>query len=226
MTKICSKCGMEKNISDFGKELLGKDGLCSRCKSCVSLYYKERHEKIKEVYNEKQREYRKNNPEKVLEYRAKTKDIRKEQVKEYKEKHRKEISEYQRNYRNDKRKTDKKRNIRDRFSCLMRNHMKNYILEGKGNSSWTSFVDYTADDLLEHLGEKAFQKGYEIDHIIPVSLYDFKEMGDAEFRKCWGLKNLRMITKKENSIKGNNLDMNLVKEYNIFDLLPMRFQEV
>ncbi len=88
-----------------------------------------------------------------------------------------------------------------------------------------TFVDYDADGLIRHLGENAFKKGYEIDHIIPVSLYDLKLMGDKEFRKCWGLKNLRIITKEENVKKGNELDMVLIREHGIECLLPMRFSE-
>jgi len=40
-TKICSKCGIEKDISCFGKHKLHKDGLSSWCKKCKSQENKE-----------------------------------------------------------------------------------------------------------------------------------------------------------------------------------------
>ena len=225
MKKVCTRCEKNKDFKYFPKEKKGKYGLGSRCKKCISDYSKERYEKKKEHILEVSKKYRKSNPDKILDYRDRTKEVRKKQAREYKENHREEIREYQKKYRNEKRKSDPKRMIRDRFSCLMRNHMTKYITEGKGGSSWTTFVDYGADDLIEHLGDNAFKKGYEIDHIIPVSLYDFKVMGDEEFRRCWGLRNLRVISKEENVKKGNDLDMNLIKEFEIEDLLPMRFSE-
>ena len=37
--KKCSKCGVEKNDSDFSKQKLSHDGLCAWCKPCSKEYY-------------------------------------------------------------------------------------------------------------------------------------------------------------------------------------------
>ncbi len=47
--KICTKCKIEQSKSEFGKHLLGKEGLHPHCRSCIK---------------EQSRLYRKNNPEK------------------------------------------------------------------------------------------------------------------------------------------------------------------
>ena len=45
-------------------------------------------------------------------------------------------------------------------------------------------------------------KKYHIDHIIPVSAYDFSI--ESDIKKCWNPRNLRIISAKENMIKKNN----------------------
>lgn len=37
-TKICSKCSIEKELSQFSKKQLGKFGVCSICKPCSNIY--------------------------------------------------------------------------------------------------------------------------------------------------------------------------------------------
>lgn len=44
-TRICSKCKIEKNLTDFSKSNQGKYGVRPECKSCNSLYTKKRREK-------------------------------------------------------------------------------------------------------------------------------------------------------------------------------------
>lgn len=54
-TKVCSKCGKEKHLSKFNKDITKKSGLSSRCKACsviLSQSYRKRHiEKIKQYEN-------------------------------------------------------------------------------------------------------------------------------------------------------------------------------
>ena len=60
-TKVCSKCGLEKSLSEFYKDNQKKDGLTSICKICtnnrVKIYKEENSEKVKES---KQKHYLKN----------------------------------------------------------------------------------------------------------------------------------------------------------------------
>ena len=63
ITKICSKCKVEKPLSEFHKQKLGKYGVNNQCKHCIGEYY----EKNKERLIEKQHKYYENNREKCLE---------------------------------------------------------------------------------------------------------------------------------------------------------------
>lgn len=59
MTKRCSKCSIEKELSEFTKQSKNKDGLNYWCKSCMSSYYRENAERIKQ----KSQEWHSNNRE-------------------------------------------------------------------------------------------------------------------------------------------------------------------
>ncbi len=62
MTKTCTKCGVEKALSEFHKDKSKKDGLRSSCKSCKSLQNSQYRENNKEKELERDHQYRKNLP--------------------------------------------------------------------------------------------------------------------------------------------------------------------
>jgi hypothetical protein len=68
-TKVCSKCGEEKPISEFGKDRERKDKLYVYCKLCTNTIGKESYQKNKEAKKESVKKYRKSNLEKVKETR-------------------------------------------------------------------------------------------------------------------------------------------------------------
>ncbi|MHC3750701.1 hypothetical protein ACYKDZ_17675 [Stutzerimonas stutzeri] len=69
------------------------------------------------------------------------------------------------------------------------------------------FLGFTKAELVAHI-ERQFTKGMtwerlvageiHIDHIIPVAAFNIKEIGDAEFRACWALSNLRPLWEMDN----------------------------
>jgi hypothetical protein len=60
-TKTCSKCGIEKNVSEFHKNKLGIYGVQAQCKTCKALLKKEyrSREDVKIKENQYAKEYRK-----------------------------------------------------------------------------------------------------------------------------------------------------------------------
>ena len=97
----------------------------------------------------------------------------------------------------------------------------------KNGNKWTKILGYDADNLLEHFGVEEIPEKYHIDHIIPISSFNFNGI-DEEFMKCWNIRNLRIIPFEENLSKKDKLDKKLIKEYNIIDLLPkeVKFEEL
>ena len=62
--KVCSKCGVEKELCEFGVVSKNKDGYRSYCKECAKNLAKKYREKNKYTRNEAAKNWRFNNPEK------------------------------------------------------------------------------------------------------------------------------------------------------------------
>ncbi len=58
-TKKCTKCGEVKDVSEYWKHKIGKNGLRSDCKDCMKAYRKKSY--VKENSRVSQRKYRKSN---------------------------------------------------------------------------------------------------------------------------------------------------------------------
>ena len=78
MGKVCSKCGVEKDLDGFHKFIHSKDGVKSVCKLCISIMGKKSENKIKR--NDYGRIWRENNKEKVREYKLKDYEKNKESI--------------------------------------------------------------------------------------------------------------------------------------------------
>lgn len=50
--KICTKCNIEKPLSEFYKNKTKKDGLTSYCKDCKRIYNEDHYNKTKEVWKD------------------------------------------------------------------------------------------------------------------------------------------------------------------------------
>jgi hypothetical protein len=62
-------------------------------------------------------------------------------------------------------------------------------------------------------------KLWHIDHIIGCCNYNMLDKNEQ--KKCFNYRNTRPIFILENLQKQKNIDYDLVKKYNIFDLLPL-----
>jgi len=76
------------------------------------------------------------------------------------------------------------------------------------------YLGYKMSELVTHLDEDiqeregislkvAFDRGYHVDHITPLSKFKVGHLEDSEFRKCWAIDNLRMMDADENLKKGS-----------------------
>lgn len=68
----------------------------------------------------------------------------------------------------------------------------------KNSREWEALVGYTARDLIAHIERQLTGKmswanfgKWHIDHIRPVSSFNFASVTDPAFRECWALTNLR-----------------------------------
>ena len=71
MRKVCTKCGIEKELTEFYKDSSRVIGCRSACKQCESERESDWYNRNKDKINERRRELRKHNPEKYNEYHRK-----------------------------------------------------------------------------------------------------------------------------------------------------------
>jgi len=106
----------------------------------------------------------------------------------------------------------KRRSVESKFPTRLSNAIRANIrdaLHRKGGDKkergWESLVGYSIRDLMKHL-EKQFTAGmswanygeWHIDHIIPVSKFNFTSTDDFDFKRCWALSNLQPLWASEN----------------------------
>ena len=118
---------------------------------------------------------------------------------------------YYKKYQADRYKNDDKFRLDRNISRSIRRSLKN---GSNRHNHWKSILGYTIKDLkvklISTIPEGYTWKDYlsgelELDHIKPVGAFNYKKVTDKEFRKSWGLKNLRLIPKKINRIKSDSL---------------------
>ena len=189
------------------------------------IYRKDNPDKVKKSLEE----WRKKNRKYIKDYNFKNRDKIKignkirnaryskkniEKVRKQKERYRKNNIEKIREKANqsfkNKYKKDLKFNLNCKISALMRISLKG----NKIGRKWENLVGYTVNDLIKRL-RKTMPEGYtwndfmkgklHIDHIIPISVWDFDSSEQINFQKCWALSNLQLLSAKENRIKHDKL---------------------
>ena len=214
--KTCTKCKIEKEVTEFNKQRKTKDGLTYACKPCRKEYNETNKERIKEY----RKEHYKNNKEKVKQYSKTNKEYfkeyrenNKEYFKEYREKNKERAKEYKKN--NKKRRNELRRerrkvdplfkmtgNLRTRTSLAFKN---------KGYSKNTKTQEMLGVDwevCKAHI-ERQFTKGmkwsnqgeWHIDHIIPLASAKTEE----GLKKLCHYSNLQPLWAEDNLIKSDKI---------------------
>jgi hypothetical protein len=205
MTKICSKCKVEKDVDEFPRDKKYKDGLYCWCKKCKREYYQLYYIENKEEIDERNKQYGQNH-----------KEEKKESDKKWKEKNKEKLHAQRRQRENEKRKTDLCWKLMKNVSRSIRKTLK----QSGGNKRGVSCLrklSYTKKQLRTHL-ESLFESWmswdnygkydstrdtWNIDHIIPQSKLPYDTMDHPNFKKCWALENLRPLKTIDNMKKGN-----------------------
>lgn len=233
-SKICSKCKEEKGLNEFHNCKQKSDGKQSSCKTCRSIICKQSRENNYNNYKNrmKQQNFKRKDKKSLWYYEDKKNNYDKYKEKwdeqNFKRKEEK-ASWYQENKdrivknNNEKRREDPKLKIGHNISKMILRALK----EDKAGKSWEDILGYNIDILIEHLekvSEISVQDylvgNYDMDHIIPVYLFNYSSYEDEDFIKCWNYRNLRIISREENLKKSKKFIKELVLFYDIEDLLP------
>jgi hypothetical protein len=132
MTKICSKCGLEKELSEFNKNRTKKDGYASWCRECNKLYkqkYREENaEKIaeakKKCYHAKIEQYKNHHKENYYKHQAERIAYTKKWREENRDRHNATVRKYRAEHPEVQRARDKR--YREKHREEIRLHANNY----------------------------------------------------------------------------------------------------
>jgi len=180
-------------------------------------YYKNNLEKIKKEL----KIWRKNNPDKMKIIAKRYRDNNYEKEFERKKIWNKNNPEYKKEWeKNNKDKRSKytakvESKIEKRLSRRLSRAIWQSLKGNKNGKHWENLVGYLLEDLIIHL-ESLFKTdmnwfnygrgGWSIDHIRPISSFNFSSYDDPEFKKCWALENLQPLWESENIRKGNKIE--------------------
>jgi len=201
-----------------------REGHIEEIKECNKRYRKENPEKAR-AYSKTSRE---KHPEEVKDRVDRWRKEHPEEIKKYNRKYKVEHFEavkacsktYWEAHPEKAREGNRKRSKRYlsipkiRISHNMATSINQSITRGiKAGRHWETLVEYNIDELKKHL-ESLFKDGmawhnygqWEIDHKIPISVFNFEKPEDSDFRRCWSLKNLQPMWATENRAKSNKID--------------------
>lgn len=100
-------------------------------------------------------------------------------------------------------------NIDIRLSHSISTQIKNSLYNGKESNGWKILVDYSLNELKEHL-ENQFDENmmwinygtyWNIDHIVPKAFFKITSYKDLSFKLCWSLENLQPLEKQKKFYK-------------------------
>jgi hypothetical protein len=143
--KVCTKCKVEKETSEFNRQKACKDGYTTSCKDCLKKYFKNNKEKLKEYYRV---------------YNQINKDERVKYQKKYIKKRLKEDNLY-------KFKNNIRSNVRTSFTRRKNKLNKNTTIEFVLGCTLDEFINYIQSKFTKGMTFKNHGK-WHLDHIIPL----------------------------------------------------------
>ena len=217
-SKTCSKCKQVKPLSDFNKDSRKKEGVRPQCKECVRQRYienREKHSAINKRWYENNKDrkrdtvrlWRRNNPEKFRAISRRWWDRNSARACEMQRLRRLANPEKARE-RWRKYSLKVVSSSKGKINAAVRSAVHRCIGGNRGSRTF-GLLGYTVDDLMRSLEAKfrngmswANQGEWHIDHIRPISSFNFSSANDPEFHECWSLENLQPLWACDNLSKG------------------------
>ena len=178
----------------------------------MTRYRTDNKEKIKEQVKICYQKWYKNNPNYMKEYMGNY--DRKEYTEKYRKRNIVKIREYRKEYNKNIIRERYKTDIKFKLNSLISRAIRGALKGNKSGKKWESLVGYTLINLQKHL-KKTMPEGYtwqdymngklHVDHKIPKSIFNYSKPEHTDFKRCWALKNLRLLPAKDNLIKGSKL---------------------
>ena len=196
ITKICTKCGIEKRLPEFYKKKGGKLGVHAECKVCHSERRRKNYLRNGHKERAKMKEYALKNVESITEYQTKWREENKEYISKYAKKWKEQnvgrIKEYDRqNYINNS------ETIKLRVSEYQKNnrHINNAAAVKYRAAKLRATPKWAELDKILKIYKAAQELGMHVDHIVPLQGKTVCGL------HCWH--NLQLLNASINSSKSN-----------------------
>ncbi len=176
LTKICSKCKIEKCYYEFAKDKTRKDGLQNQCKSCKQQYKIKNKDHIKQL----NKNYYENNKIEIIIKDKISRTINKILKLQFKE----EVFCFKVLGYTPQQLIDHLMNHPDKEPWMNENNQGVYTKLKWDDNDPSTWV-------------------WHLDHIIPQSKLPYDSMDHPNFKKCWALENLRPLSAPQNLKEGN-----------------------
>lgn len=156
------------------------------------------------------RKWREENKKKISEYnkayRKKNKERIDEKIREWEEKNRDHVRQRRTKYQRERRRMDAALRLNEALSTRLWMTLRNQSM--KKMDPTFKLLGFTSDEFIAHM-KKQFKPGmtlenygeWHIDHIIPISHFNYTSTDDPDFKKCWSLSNLQPLWASENCSK-------------------------
>ncbi len=118
----------------------------------------------------------------------------------------------------------RKKYLSNKLSFIMSDKIRKSLKGNKAGWHWETLVLYNLEELQLHLQDtiglttkhvlhefwqNVYGKYYHVDHMRPKTSFDSKKLQDPdseEFKECWSLENLQLLSPEENLRKGVHYD--------------------
>jgi len=207
--KICTSCGVAKEIEEFHRDRTTTDGRYPICKECKNTKHRRYYLANTEKEIARVMRSRKKHLEKYTQTIAKWRVANRKRINDNQNRRYAENPEKIRAYA---------RKVISSLKGKLNNTIKSRIGKGlrgsKKGQHWEDLVGFTVEQLKGHL-EKMFTPEmnwdnygtvWEIDHKIPIAIFNYERPEDIDFRICWSLNNLQPLNYSENRSKRDKID--------------------
>lgn len=183
MTKFCFSCNIEKYYNEFYKNNHHKDGLATYCKICDKAKTKQYQIKNKNKVNLRQKDYRKNFPERYKKYQKINYKWLSDKIK------------FDINYK-------LKSNLRTRINIAIKRNYKSGSAVKDLGCSIEDFKKYIESKFQEGMSWNNYGK-WHLDHIYPLSKVNLTDK--EQFLKVTHYTNYQPLWAIDNIKKGNKI---------------------
>src|SRR5688572_27107022 len=215
ISKICTKCKLKKNLTEFCKDKRSKSGHRSSCKICSNIINKEWRQKYSQIANKETKDKKVcgccKEERNIQEYSKNryAKDGFESECKVCKNKYHNAYSKARKLYDPEFKLLT---NLRSRLSEALRGNSKSQTTRQLIGADFEIFLKWIEYQLEEGMTLENYGSIWHIDHVLPLS--SFNLLDEEELYKAMNWANVRPLSPLKNIKKSNKIDrwLNVMQE--------------